>query len=369
MRRIWLGLFAAFLLPYVVTLAWSARMQGEAGHMESSSSGRRVYLERGQTGYLDLEEYLVGVVARQMPADYELEALKAQAVIARTYIYRQMGEKPEIRESELKLERLAETQMESLWGRDHFLEYYKKVQEAVKETRGLVIVFEGELAEPLFHRASAGATRNGDEAHPYLKSVDSQEDVEAEGYLTILEWTPAELADKFNQMAWNGNGIAGGSYGISGGGAAGGGADGNGGGAGEAEGSKAAEGGEGTGGSYGISGGLAADRGNGVGNLVQAGDIPDTIQLVSREESGYVAEIQIGSHVYTGDQVRVILGLPSPCFTLEAHEGQVRAVCEGIGHGYGLSQFGADHMAKEGKTAQEILKHYYQNIEIISWDS
>lgn len=92
----------------------------------------------------------------------------------------------------------------------------------------------------------------------------------------------------------------------------------------------------------------------------------DTIQLVSRDKAGYVKEIQIGAHIYTGEEIQAALGLPSAAFTLEEHEGMVRAVCKGIGHGYGLSQQGAHGMAQEGKTAEEILKYYYQNIKIIS---
>ena len=147
MRRLWLFGVVAVLFPYVVTLALSGAVRGTGGGYSGQgqlTSGRRIRLDRQGKGYVDVEEYLVGVVARQMPADYEKEALKAQAVIARTYVCRQMDGRTEILQSELNLEYLEEEQMEKLWGKPRFLEYYQKVRQAVEETRGAVMVSEGE---------------------------------------------------------------------------------------------------------------------------------------------------------------------------------------------------------------------------------
>ena len=74
----------------------------------------------------------------------------------------------------------------------------------------------------------------------------------------------------------------------------------------------------------------------------------------------------IGTKVYTGEEVQYALGLPSPSYTLEEYDGGIRAVCQGVGHGYGLSQYGAKCMAEEGKTAEEILGFFYKNIVLIS---
>lgn len=350
------GILAVVLLPYVVTLAWRGGVGGlygngmkggagglsggffgggseGAGGLAGSLSGdaknpgngiqdgqgvrRKIYIGNGQKGYLDVETYLVGIVARQIPAEYELEALKAQAVIARTYIYGRMGEETEIKEEELGLKYLEEEQMESLWGRQNFVEYYDKISQAVRETKGMVMILdEGEdssgeklVLEPMFHRVSAGYTRDGGDGYPYLKSVDSQQDVEAEGYLTMMEWEPREVVRLIKDAA--------------------------------------------------------IKNGMGEPDLTE-GQVMDTVQLVSRDGAGYVKEIQIGTHIYTGEEIQTALGLPSAAFTLEEHEGGLRAICRGIGHGYGLSQYGAHKMAEEGKSAEEILKYYYQNIIIIS---
>ena len=127
MRRFWISCIIAVLFPYIVTLAVSggingirqgAGQNGILGGAEAGS-GKTVYLEG--RGSVDGEEYLVGVLARQMPADYEMEALKAQAIAARTFLYRQMGDRDEIRESELNLEGMGEEQMEKMWGVPRFL--------------------------------------------------------------------------------------------------------------------------------------------------------------------------------------------------------------------------------------------------------
>ena len=97
-RRIIVGVLAGLMVPYLTTLAWTGTIHGEELRHEQQAGAvgkRRILLDRGGTGYyMDVEEYLPGVLARQMPADYEIEALRAQAVVARTYIYKQMGGSP-----------------------------------------------------------------------------------------------------------------------------------------------------------------------------------------------------------------------------------------------------------------------------------
>lgn len=310
MRKFWISCIIAVLFPYIVTLAVSggingirqgAGQNGILGNTETGS-GKTVYLEG--RGSVDGEEYLVGVLARQMPADYEMEALKAQAIAARTFLYRQMGDRDEIQESELNLEGMGEEQMEKMWGSPRFLEYYEKVKGAVEQTKGQTMVFEGEWVEPMFHRASAGKTRDGDEGHAYLVSAESGEDVEMDGYLTIMMWTSKEFAQLIRQIP--------------------------------------------------------------EGESVREEQIPDTIQVIGRDSAGYVTQIQIGSHSFDGEAIKEALGLPSSAYTLEGYEEGVRAVCRGQGHGYGLSQFGAHVKAAGGMKAEEILAHYYKNIEIIS---
>lgn len=291
---------AALLLPYMITLAWTGRVEAKRS-VPILTSGKKVILDRnGGESYMDVEEYLPGAVAKQMPADYGKEALRAQAVIARTYIYGKMDGRGEINESELQMDYLEEKQMRAMWGSDSFVDFFKAVEEAVSSTSRLVMTYQDQLIDPLFHRASTGVTRNGDESHPYLQSVSCKDDVEAEGYLTMESWSKEEFAGKINAIAGS--------------------------------------------------------------TPVKPEELPQSIQIAGRDEGGYVGQLQIGTKVYTGEEVQAALGLPSPAFTLEEYDGGIRAVCRGIGHGYGLSQYGAKCMAADGKTAEEILAYFYKNI-------
>lgn len=293
----------ALLIPYVATLAWTGRVEGNLESKEPS--GKTVLLDRGSTlSRVDLEEYLIGVLAVQIPAGYEEETLKAQAVIARTYLCKQMKDGSEVAESALDLDYLEENQMEELWGENRYLEYYKKLRDAVNETRGQVIRYDGELIDPLFHRISAGSTRIGDELHPYLQAVDASQDVEAEDYMTLTVFTPEEFASCLNSMS--------------------------------------------------DSPELSADRAF------------SDFQIVEKEQGGYVGAVQAGSKTYTGEEIRAALGLPSSAFTLEEYEGNIRCVTKGQGHGYGFDQYGADCKAKEGAAAADLLKFYYKNIVVNS---
>lgn len=304
MRKVITVCIVALLLPYIITLAFTGRVEAKK-NVPILTSGKKVILDRnGGESYLDVEEFLPGAVAKQMPADYGREALRAQAVIARTYIYKKMDGRAAIKESELQMEYLEEKQMRAMWGSEAFVDFFKAVEEAVSSTAGFVATYDGKPIDPLFHRASTGVTRNGDESHPYLQSVSSKEDVKAEGYLSIMTWSKEDFAARIN----------------------------------------------------GIGGGVP----------VEADKLPQSIQIISKAEGGYVTQIQIGTKVYTGEEVEYALGLSSTAYALEEYDGAIRAVCQGIGHGYGLSQYGARCMAAEGKTAEEILAYFYKNIVLES---
>lgn len=275
----------------------------------------RIFLDRGPEGvWLDLEEYLPGVLAVEIPAQYEPEALKAQAVIARTYIRKQMKETKEgtleIQESALDLDYPQLEQLRQKWGTEEFPALYEKLEIAVKDTKGMVMTYEGDYIDPMFCRTSAGMTRRGDENHPYLEPVECPGDPQAPGFTQILAWDAREFAQLVNQIPP---------------------------GAGEAE--------------------TAA---------ILPEQIPESIQIVEREEGGYVRQISIGGRLLSGEAVRYGLGLNSCAFELEGQGDGVGARVRGSGHGYGLSQTEANRKAKEGWTAEEILKHFYKNIELVA---
>lgn len=316
MRRhfLWAAL-TVFLVPYVGTLGWTGAVHGEElryEHQKGAAGGIRILLDRTSGAYyMDMEEYLPGVIARQMPIEYELEALKAQAVIARTYICRQLesfGDGTEIPESALDMDYTEADQLKQLWGTSSFPGYYQKLEQAVRETSGVIMTYEGKAIDPMFCRASAGMTRAGDFAHPYLQPVDCPLDMEAEGFQQFSSFTGEEGARAVNGIP---------------------------------------EGGEGP-------------------RQVKAQDFPAGVQIISRDGAGYVEQIQIGGFLFGGEEIQYALGLSSACFSMEAYGEGFRAVSKGIGHGYGLSQHTANEKAKEGWRAEDILGYFYKNIALIS---
>ena len=226
---------------------------GSLGTDGNGVAGRRyVAVEReGKVSRVPAEDFLVHVLAAQIPADFGPETLKAQAVIARTYIYREMDGAEEIPEEALDMDALSGAQMEELWG-GTYQEDYSRIREAVSATSGLYLAYEGEPAEVFFCRAASGATRPGGQEHPCLRQAESPGDLLADGYLSIAVFTPEDLARRVSA----------------------------------------------------IPGAVSPD----------ADRLLEEIQVAERDGAGYVVQIQIGPKTYSGEEVQYALGLSSPCF-------------------------------------------------------
>lgn len=305
MKKFLLVLLVMVLIPYVTTLAWTGRLDSEDLMWEKGGKDGEpvVIVERnGRELPVDVEDFLVGVVANQIPADYGEETIKAQSVLARTYIYRELDGAGSIREEALDIDCLSRAQMESLWGSGRFASCYQKIQDAIEATAGQALLWEGNLVEPFFCRASAGKTRNGKEKYPYLRPVESSGDLETDGFLNMSLWTADQMAARINAIP---NSVA-----------------------------------------------------------VTAAQLPGEIQIVERDESGYVAQIQVGGKTYAGEEIQYALDLPSSCYSFEELDGKIRITCKGIGHGYGFSQAGANALEKEGNDYGSLLNYYFQNTEI-----
>ena len=285
MKRFFMVLWMTVMIPYVTTLAWTGRIRTDTG------------------AEVPAEEFLTVVVAAEIPAEYGIETLKAQAVLARTYVYRLVDPGLErIREEDLDIDCLSMREMEKKWGKEHFREYYGKIRTAVQETEGLVAEYDGELIEPFYCEASAGKTRKL-ATYPYIRSVESPGDLGAEEFLCVRTFTEAEFADKIGRIG---------------------------------------------------------------GPRPGADGIAEKIQIIERDDAGYVKRVQIGDMDYSGDEVRDSLGLKSSCFQFSSADGKIRVSSKGIGSGYGFSQAGADAMEREqGSEFRELLKYYFQGIEIV----
>ena len=298
--------FLVMCFPWVVTLAFN---HSDGGYIyNTADSGRYVVVPQGR---VDVEDFTAFVVASQMDIDEEEEALKAQAVIVRTHIYQKLEE---LGSDTINVEDIGFTystydELEELWG-DSFPENYNRLMKIVNNTSCQVITYEGELIKPYFHASSSGCTRNGsdifEEEMPYLLSVQSSKDVEADNYLQGVLMEKDEFVNKLREAK---------------------------------------------------------------SEISISDEKPlETMQIISRCEAGYIKSLQIGNVVMTGDEFAYILNLNSPNFQVEEYEGKIRIITKGVGHGLGLSMYGAGQLAKSGKSYEEILKHYYTGVEIVKKD-
>lgn len=296
-------LLCGILFPYIMTLLL---MRDGATFVQAVDSG--YYITFGDTESMDAEDYLIGALAAQMPAAWEEEALKAQAILLRTKLYSAMNGTTTLASESTGMEYWSVSQMNTVWGSEIFSSNYKKLYRVLEQTRGLVLMYEGSLAQGLYHYASCGVTREDISGnYPYLKSVDSEWDLEAEGYLQIQLFTEEEFAQCINQIDEQ--------------------------------------------------------------RQVSAQGIRESIQMISQDSSGYILRLQIGGCEFQGVEVANALALSSTCITFQSYEARLRVIAKGVGHGYGMSQWGANKLAQKGKTAQDILLYYFPNTLVQTLDS
>ncbi len=171
------------LLPYIVTIF----MNGKS--METNQNGKNGYIKvETDAGVkeIPLEEYCIGTLAKEISVEFEPEALKAQAIVVRTTIYKKIEEEGE--NAVMKERFFTKSDMKNQWGRSAFQKNYKKLKQAWEETDGQVVMYNGQLAMVPFHQLSNGKTRIGKEvlgsdAYPYLQMKECPKDVEADGQM------------------------------------------------------------------------------------------------------------------------------------------------------------------------------------------
>ena len=278
-------------------------------------SGKAVtILIDGELQEMDLNEYLWGVVAAEMPASFQLEALKAQAVAARTYSLNKAGQAANHPEADLCTDHtccqawIAREKAQANWG-ENAQAYTDKITRAVAETNGEVALYEGGLISALYHSSSADTTQDAVAVWggnvPYLTSVPSPEGEEVPNYHSTVTYTAQECRDRI----------------------------------------------------------LSAKP-----EAVLEGGPENWFTNAVYSEGGSVLTIDLGGVTVTGHQARTIFDLRSASFTVECAPDSVTFQVTGYGHGVGMSQYGANAMAAEGKTYQEILKHYYTGITVESFE-
>ena len=265
----------------------------------NTSNEKTVEVRRsnGQVLNIDLEEYLIGVIAAEMPASFEMEALKAQSIVARTYTKKLLNGGRTLTDTVSTQVYKDNDQLKAMWG-SSYNTYYNKIRNAVLSTKDLYITYNGSVIDAVYHSTSNGYTEDPINvwgySFPYLKTVSSPWDTSASSFLRQTDLSYLELSDK-----------------------------------------------------------LGFDFNN------------DTIlEIISRDDSNRILKIQIGNNEYSGVQLRNMLGLRSADFDIDRNESSITFTTRGYGHGVGMSQYGANGMAKSGYTYDKILKHYYSDVQI-----
>lgn len=279
-------LIILFLLPYIISVFINGKNAVQGADSDNASV------------------YLAEMLAGETDGGCEIEALKAQAVVLRTELYRTEKEKQTILDK-----CLTQTQMKKKWG-TKYEENLKKCQQAVQETKGIVLWYHETFAWTPFHQSSNGKTRDvqevlGNADYPYITAKECPLDKAAEDEIQVHLIEYKEIQKRCREFL-------------------------------VAEEQKKAE--------------------NGYGY--------EDFEIQEWDSSGYVRKMRIGETICTGDQFRDALKLPSSSFSFYEGPHGLKIATVGKGHGFGMSQWTAQEMAKDGKNYEEILQFFYEGTEL-----
>ena len=335
MKKFWLylsiSIFICFILPAILTkrevktFSQTNNIQEEEQNQNSDEKAsiksneynykkygtiKLLHKSTGEVEEVLIDTYLCNVVSAEMPADYEIEALKAQAVVARTYtIYKAQNPKHENADicddstccqawvsKEKRFERWEESKRESNW---------QKIEKAVNETAGKIVTYDGKPINAFFHANSGGTTELpvnvwGGSGLPYLQVVETVGEEGYTQYSSEVILNNEELIEKLKEKYSD----------------------------------------------------IQIDFNN------------DDIKILDYTDGNRVKTVKFGNHELSGVETRTILGLKSTNFEITKEKDILKFSVKGYGHGVGMSQTGADTMAKQGSNYEDIIKHFYKDVEI-----
>ena len=270
-----------------------------------------LHSKTGEVEEVAIDDYLCNVVSAEMPATYEVEALKAQAVVARTYtIYKINNKKHDNADicddssccqawisKEDRLAKWEESSRESNW---------KRIESAVNETKGKIVTYNNQPINAFFHSNSGGKTEVpvnvwGGSGYPYLQVVETAGEDEYSQYSSEVTLTKEELINKLKEK---------------------------------------------------------------YSDIEIDFDDSESIKILEYTDSQRVKTIKFGNHELSGVEARTILGLKSTNFEIIKENEKIKFTVKGYGHGVGMSQTGADTMAKQGSNYSDIIHHFYTDVEI-----
>jgi len=251
---------------------------------------------------MNLEEYIVGVVAAEMPASFNIEALKAQAIASRTYATYKMQNANgnyDVVTDVSNQSFISVEEMKIKW-KESFNKYYEKIKSAVYDTKGMVMLYDKKIIEAYYFAMSNGYTEDVEfvfsEDRDYLVSVESNyENNSIKNFEVSTEFSKEDICKKLN---------------------------------------------------------VSCEALN--------------FSNIKRSDTNRVISLLVNNKEFKGTDFRKKLNLRSTDFTVEEKDNKILITTKGYGHGVGMSQYGANGMATEGYNYEEILKHYYKNVEISS---
>lgn len=304
MKRLIIMTAVIISIPFFVVNYWKDTEEFKEVELKYlSSSLVRVKRSSGDIETLPLEEYVVGVVAGEMPVSFQLEALKAQSVASRTYVLKRLSNNKDkdydVVDTVSNQVYLDEDDLKKKWG-DKYSEYISKVRQAVNETSMEYLEYDGEIIDAMFFSTSNGYTEDSgvvfSSSLPYLQSVESEWDEEVASAFYMS--TSMSLQEFYERL------------------------------------------------------GLEYDK-------------TLEVDILERSDSNRVVKLKINDEEFSGRDVYNKLGLRSCDFEFVLVGSNVEINTKGYGHGVGMSQYGAQGMAKEGYSYKDILAHYYVDTDLV----
>ena len=301
MKKLLFFTLIILFIPFIITNILEYEKEYKFDFIENSF----VRVKRDKYNRIDivpLEEYVVGVVAGEMPVSFDIEALKAQSIASRTYVLKKMEQNKDndydIADTIANQVYLDNEILKNSW-KDKYITNINKIRKAVSSTRGEYIAYDGQVITAFFFSTSVGKTENSEDvfvsALPYLRSVDSSFE---EGVSPVFKESNQFNKDEFCKKL------------------------------------------------------------NITCNTI-------SYEVLKTTSTGRIKEIKINDKLFTGNQIINLLGIRSSFFTIQELNNNIIVTTKGYGHGVGMSQYGALALAKKGYKYDEIVKYYYQGVEIL----
>lgn len=343
--------FVMIFFPYIINLVFHGISPEK---IEKEILNDTIVVVATDIGYekIPLEEYLIGALAASIDCSYEEEALKAQTILLRTEIINvrmkntkeednDKNKKNEVLQENVKQSYLTVADMQERYGED-FKESYIRLKSIVEATDNIILTYQGSPIEPSFFAISAGSTRNGEEAfgnrnYPYLQSAKCENDILSENYMHKYSFTWEQIEEALLDKGER-----------------------------EEVGNEASEDKDDVSGNGISQNGISDNRIS--GNEISGNEVLESeemsIEIEKIDSVGYALFVRAGGKVFSGEEFRKKLHLSSSNMTIEESESVVKIQTKGLGHGVGMSQYAANHMAKNGSDFIAILSYFFTDAEI-----